>query len=259
MSGAQRVLLSVLDRLGLERKGDHRYYKTQLPVEWSDDDRALFAYVKEQALTMTYDRGLIATIDACRYAAERGIEGDFVECGVWRGGNAILAAAIFKRYGVRKRVYLFDTFQGMTEPTDADRRAATGEAAYREYAAGSRATHNEMCYASLDDVRANFERAGLLNADIVFVQGDVLQTLAQEANLPQHIAVLRLDTDWYESTKRELEVLYPRVTAGGVLIVDDYGYWTGARKATDEYFAGTGKRPLLQYVDFTGRAAVKTE
>lgn len=233
------------------------YSKTQLPVEWTDKERELYAYVKDRKLSITYDRGLITTIDACRYVAQGDIAGDFVECGVWRGGNAILAAAMFKAYGVRKRIYLFDTFGGMTAPTDEDRNAATGERAQSEYDAGVRETHNEMCYASLADVRENFEQAGLLSDDVVFVEGDVIETLARADLLPSCIAILRLDTDWYASTKAELEALYPRVSDGGVLIVDDYGYWTGARKATDEYFAALGKRPFLQYVDFTARAGVK--
>lgn len=257
MKAARKAMRSLLDRMGLEYKTDHRYFKTQLPVEWTQHERDLFAYVKDRGLSMTYDRGLITTIDACRYIAQRGIPGDFVECGVWRGGNAILAALFFKQHGLHKRVCLFDTFAGMTAPGSADRNAATGEPAMREYEAGSRADHNEMCYASLDDVRANFERAGLLSAEVVFVQGDVTETLARAENLPSQIALLRLDTDWYESTRAELEILYPLLVTGGVLIVDDYGYWTGARKATDEYFARLGKRPFLHYVDFTARAGVK--
>ena len=84
-------------------------------------------------------------------------------------------------------------------------------------------------------------------------KGDVLSTLAVPDNLPLKIAVLRLDTDWYESTRMELETLYPRLSVDGVIMIDDYGHWTGARRAVDEYFA-RGQRPLLQYTDATGRA-----
>src|SRR5262249_6800965 len=118
-------------------------------------------------------------------------------------------------------------------------------------------THNEWCYASLDDVRNNFVNVGLLSNNVVFVQGDVTQTLANEENLPKSISVLRLDTDWYESTKKELEVLYPRLNRGGVLLIDDYGYWAGSKQATDEFFAKNQNRPFLQYTDSSGRLAVK--
>jgi predicted O-methyltransferase YrrM len=96
----------------------------------------------------------------------------------------------------------------------------------------------------------------LLSPSVRFVEGDVVQSLKIESNLPESISVLRLDTDWYESTRAELEVLYPRLSPGGVLIIDDYGHWGGAKKAVDEYFRGRPK-PLLQYTDYTGRMGVK--
>jgi hypothetical protein len=75
--------------------------------------------------------------------------------------------------------------------------------------------------------------------------------------LPEQIAVLRLDTDFYESTRHELRHLYPRLVHGGVLIIDDYGHWAGARKAVDEYIAEEGIRLLLNRIDYTGRIAIK--
>jgi hypothetical protein len=119
------------------------------------------------------------------------------------------------------------------------------------------ATHNEWCYASLDDVKSNFARRGL-GPNVHFVAGDVSQTLEGDL-LPDKIAILRLDTDFYDSTRKELEVLYPRLSIGGCLLIDDYGHWSGARKATDEYFNQARNRPFLQYVDSTGRTAVKVK
>ena len=117
--------------------------------------------------------------------------------------------------------------------------------------------HNEWCYASFADVRQNFEKRGF-NSNIEFVKGDVCKTLDDYFEmLPKNISILRLDTDWYESTKKELETLYPRVSNGGCLIMDDYGHWSGAKKATDEYFDLNGNRPFLSYSDYTGRVAVK--
>ena len=77
------------------------------------------------------------------------------------------------------------------------------------------------------------------------------------AQAPTAVALLRLDTDWYLSTKHEMEHLYPRLSAGGVLIVDDYGHWDGARQAVEEYFLTHGDKPLLARTDYTGRLAVK--
>lgn len=194
---------------------------------------------------------------ACKHAIKSNIDGDFVECGVWRGGNAIVAAAIFELYGAKRNVWLFDTFKGMTLPTEADIRASSGQTATAKYLENQRNDHNDWAYASLDDVKENFRNKGLLSDNVIFVQGDVCLTLDDASNLPPKISVLRLDTDWYESTKKELEVLYPRISIGGCVIVDDYGAWEGSKKATDEYFASLSNRPLLQYTDNSGRIAVK--
>jgi O-methyltransferase len=253
---AKKALRSTLHLMGLELKGDASA-PIAFPVELSTQERDFFVYVRDNNLSMASDERLFTTMLACKHVVERDIEGDFLECGVWRGGNAVLAAAIFKLYGSRKKVYLFDTFAGMTKPTDLDRYAATGRGALQEFRDHQKESHNDWCYASIDDVRNSFLKVDLLSDNVVFVKGDVLTTLAESANIPAHISVLRLDTDWYESTKKELEVLYPLLSRGGALIIDDYGHWAGSKKATDEYFKNFGGRPLLQYTDYTGRAGIK--
>jgi hypothetical protein len=185
------------------------------PVELTAQERDFFDYVRNNNLSMGSDERLFTTMLACKHVVERDIEGDFLECGVWRGSHAVLAASIFKLYGSKKKVYLFDTFEGMTEPTELDRYAATGRGALQEFRDHQKESHNDWCYASIDDVRNPFLRADLLGDNVVFVKGDVLATLAESANIPTRISVLRLDTDWYESTKKELEVLYPLLSAGG--------------------------------------------
>jgi hypothetical protein len=106
------------------------------------------------------------------------------------------------------------------------------------------------------DVEANVRSTGYPFEQFTFVEGDVSQTLQQ--TVPEKIALLRLDTDWYESTKTELEVLYPRLSVGGVCIFDDYGHWQGARRAVDEYFDGLGYRPYMHPIDYSGRVLIKT-
>jgi hypothetical protein len=222
-----------------------------LPVEFSEADRAIFNYIWSHRLTMVTRERLIATIMACKYALM--LDGDFVECGVWRGGNALAAKMIFEHYRSDKTVWLFDTFSGMTQPTELD-RTAKGEPALDKFETSQRGDHNDWCYASLEDVDANFREAGVDLTNVCFIKGDVLETLKDK--LPERISVLRLDTDWYESTKAELKALYPRLVIGGVLLIDDYGHWAGARRAVEEYFE-TVDRPLLHYTDQTGRAGVK--
>ena len=157
-----------------------------------------------------------------------------------------------------KNVWMFDTFEGMTEPTGLDVEVGTNRSAKPRYFASRKATHNEWCYASLEDVKQNCTASGIDPDTMNFIKGDVSETLARKSNLPEDICVLRLDTDWYESTKAELEVLYPLVSDKGILIIDDYGLWEGSRKAVDEYFGKAKSRPLFNVVDSTARSAVKT-
>jgi hypothetical protein len=227
-----------------------------VPVEFSTDDAAIVEHVIANKLTMVSRERLYATVFACKHVNSENVRGDFVECGVWRGGNSIIAADVFSRQSPMRKIYLFDTFAGMTRPTEKDFRQRDGQDAMIDYLALQKETHNEWCYASLSDVKANFSALNLLNQNVRFIQGDVAESLKEESTLPEVISVLRLDTDWYESTHAELEVLYPRLSSGGVLIIDDYGHWGGAKRAVDEYFKECPK-PFLQYTDYTGRMGVK--
>jgi len=206
------------------------------------------------AFTLTGIERQWALIKAVDYLNAKGIAGDFVECGVWRGGNLMIAKELCRNSTIGRKFHLFDTFAGMSAPTEADTTHSGADAAatYRERV---REDHVDWVYASLEDVRENFRRAGLLDDRVIFVKGKVEDTLTDPQNVPQKIALLRLDTDFYESTRAELEVLYPRLVPGGVLVVDDYGHWRGARKAVDEYFKGT---PILwSRIDYTARMSVK--
>ena len=195
-----------------------------------------------------------ALMSSIRYLNAAGIEGDIVECGVWRGGSMMLAKDLCSDDPISRRIYLYDTFSGMSEPTDDD--VSHVERPAREtYQATRRDSNTDWADASLEEVQENFRRAQLLDDSVVFVKGKVEETLADKTNQPQRIALLRLDTDWYESTKIELEVLYPRLVPGGVLIIDDYGHWAGARKAVDEYFKNDPV--LLNRIDYTARLVVR--
>jgi O-methyltransferase len=228
------------------------------PVEISHDERRIIDYVEANGLTMTSRERMFATLLACRHAARNDVPGDFVECGVWRGGNSLVAAAVFRLYGVRKKVYLFDTFEGMTAPTVHDSEISSGKPASIEFDERRRSVNtSDWCFASDHDVRENFIRAGLFDDNLIIVKGDVLSTLDVDANLPKSICVLRLDTDWYESTRKELEVLYPRLVIGGSLLIDDYGHWSGSKSASDEFFQRLSAPPLMWCTDYTGRAGVK--
>ena len=230
---------------------------SDIAVELDTEEVKLISYVLENNFTMTSVARLVNTLKACKYVVQNNIPGDFVECGVWRGGHGILAKKIFERMGSSKKVWMFDTFEGMAEPTEYDVNAKTKEKALIKYQGKNKGTHVDWCYASLEDVKKCCQVSGIDINSINFIKGDVCNTLNDPANRPDNIAVLRLDTDWYKSTKAELEWLYPNLSNSGVLIIDDYGHWQGSRKAVDEYFANSEYKPLFNVVDYTGRSAIK--
>jgi predicted O-methyltransferase YrrM len=208
--------------------------------------------------TMTSDERLWALISAVSYVCNAKIEGDFVECGVWRGGSSMaMALKLIDMNQVGRHLWLYDTFQGMTEPTNLDREAISHQMAgdLLNKTSAQNDPGGVWCLASRQDVELNMQRTGYPAESIKFVEGDVLKTL--ERRRPEKIALLRLDTDWYESTKMELEVLFPLLQSGGVCIIDDYGHWEGARKAVDEYLHKIGLNVYMHRVDYTGRAFVK--
>jgi hypothetical protein len=237
------------------RHNQKTHFDALIEAELNAAELEIITYVMSKNLTMVSLERLYTTVMACKHALDQDIEGDFVECGVWRGGNAIVAAEIFKLYKSDKSVWLFDTFKGMTAPTGLDVQISNGRPAKNQFISYQKESHNEWCYASIDDVRRNFLNRGLIS-NIFFIEGDVCKTL-DAPNLPNKICVLRLDTDWYESTKKELETLYPKLSIGGTLIIDDYGHWSGSKKATDEYFKKHHNRPFLQCTDYSGRAGVR--
>ena len=226
------------------------------PVELTDDEIEILNYVLDNELTMVSLERLISTLTSCKYAIENNIPGDFVECGVWRGGNALVASEVIRLLGSEKKVYLYDTFQGMTEPEDLD-KTYSNQPALPQYQMLVNEDHNSWCYSSLEEVKANFVKRDLLKENLIFVKGDILETLKVAQNIPKTISVLRLDTDWYASTKVELEVLYPRLSAGGFLIIDDFGHWQGSRQAVDEYFEINKPKPFFHCSDTVGRIGVK--
>jgi hypothetical protein len=247
-------------------------YSTQHSAEINDypipdidrDETFLRLFSLASQYSMTSKEVMFGLYQSVKYVHERGIDGDFVECGVWRGGSALLAAMTFQdlerhqpakrtpfRVRPRRRFWLYDTFEGMTRPTavDVDREGGSAQGYIDQYS-----DDGKWCYADLADVRNNLTANGIGEQDLRFVKGDVLETL--KLQVPKKISVLRLDTDWYESTKVELQILYPRLVRGGVLIIDDYGHWEGSRKAVDEYF-DVNPPPLLHRTTYAVRTAIK--
>lgn len=207
--------------------------------------------------TMTSDQRVAALCDAVRYVVTNRIPGDIVECGVWKGGSMMAVARTLLELGDRAReLHLFDTFAGMTAPTGED-VALTGESAadLMDASTDREDAESVWCRAPLDVVQQAMASVGYDRSRIHYIEGRVEDTIPAAA--PERIALLRLDTDWYESTRHEMIHLFPRLCVGGVLILDDYGHWLGARRAVDEYLREHNVPLFLQKIDYTGRYAVK--
>lgn len=210
-------------------------------------------YAKCVKYTVTSKISLYSLYKAVEYIVKKKVPGDFVECGVWKGGSAmVIIYTLLKMNETYRKIYLYDTYTGMTEPTVEDFAIPSKKPAVQKW------NKNKFCdwsFATLKEVKENLKFTAYPQENLLFIKGRVEDTIPQ--TISSKIALLRLDTDWYRSTKHELIHLYPRLSTNGVLIVDDYGYWAGAKKAVDEYFKDGPI--LLNRIDQTGRIGVKAD
>lgn len=184
------------------------------------------------------------------------IEGAFVECGVWRGGCAGIMAYVSKQFGSNRKIHLFDSFEGLPDPTGEDGREASS---YMDNVRKGKLAPRYKCEAPLELVEELFFDKLMLSPSVVhFHKGWFDHTIPLQKAKIDKIAILRLDADWYESTKVCLAQLYDKVVQGGFVILDDYGYWEGCKKATDEFFIERNIHPTLKKIDKSGYYFVKT-
>ncbi len=216
-------------------------------------------YARCAPYTMTSKERMYALYAACMHVVDAGLPGSFVECGVWRGGSSMMIAACLKSRGITDRdLYLYDTFEGMSKPEDVDRTHTGMHADGMFRKSATTEDSSTWCYSPIEEVRSNMAAIGYPAERIHFIKGKVEDTMP--SSLPKApIAILRLDTDWYASTRHELEHLYPLLQQKGVLIIDDFGHWDGARKAVLEYFTQHSIHLLLNRIDYTGRIGVKLD
>jgi O-methyltransferase len=243
--GLKLVRLSRLNQL--QKMANYQYNITDIELD------AVFQhiYYKIKDYSLVGIERCYALYKSVLYVIENNIQGDFVECGVWKGGSCMLMAYTLMENGVTDRkIWLYDTFSGMVQPGEND-----GEAEKKEWELNKITEHrNNWCLGEIEEVEQNLLSTGYPADNIRLIKGKVEDTIP--ATIPGKIAILRLDTDWYDSTKHELVYLYPLLQDHGILMIDDYGAWQGARKATDEYFR---QRPPVFFnrVDYTGRLIVK--
>ena len=165
-----------------------------------------------------------------------------------------------EKFNLNKKIYAYDTFEGMSQPDEVDKTFEGEKASLQLYKLEKKKVDRKknilIADCSLDEVKNNFEKNTTKN-HLICIKGKVEDTLLQNENLPKKISILRLDTDWYSSTKKELEILYPLLEKNGILLIDDYGYWQGARKAVDEFFKD--KKVTMFKIDFTGRMIINSK
>ena len=218
-------------------------------IEWQ-----IYNIVKDK--TMTSPERVITLLRAVEYILHNNIEGDIVECGVWKGGSMMAIAELLTTLGQENReLYLYDTFEGMNQPNDVD-ISIDGIVASDYLEIKERHENDHVwAYSQLEEVTKNMASTNYPSDKLIYVQGTVEETIPRV--MPEKIALLRLDTDWYASTKHELTYLFPKLVVGGVLIIDDYGHWQGCKQAVDEYFKENEIKIFFNRIDYTGRLGIK--
>jgi hypothetical protein len=257
---AERGNWSEIDRIA--KDVDFYFFDGLRPVYLHDlDDLERRIMVEISYLIAQSGDSVAQLVRAVRYIVEAKLPGEFVECGVYRGGSIVCMIRTLQALGVTDRhIWMFDTFEGMPEPQAVDEHYAQTQdedGGVKSWARHKRVDGrgSDWCYCPIEEVRKTVLRTGYPEDKLHFVKGLVEDTIPSHG--PEQIALLRLDTDFYRSTKHELVHLYPRLTRGGVLIVDDYGAYRGSRLATDEYFRENGMTVLLSRVDENVRMLVK--
>ena len=207
--------------------------------------------------TMTGKSSVVALVDAVKFVCNNKIPGSIIECGVWKGGSMMaVAKTLLDLKQFDRELYLFDTFEGMTKPTDYDQgMLVTKKAIFQFEEEKISEDSSNWCNTPLDEVKKAVYSVGYDKEKIHFIKGKVEDTIPEKS--PKKISLLRLDTDWYESTHHELVHLFPRISNGGVIIIDDYDTWKGAKKAVDEYISNNKVPLMLNRIFRGGRIGVK--
>ena len=245
--------MTFVDRL-FKRKGRKEFV---FPGYMEEEFKEIYLLCKDY--TMTSVERMYALYQAVNYISINKIPGDIVECGVWKGGSSMLVGYTLQRRGdIARKIYLYDTFEGMPAPGNNDVRLSDDKpaAALLSEDSHDKINSNNWCIALIDEVQKNLQSTNYPVDKLVFIKGKVEDTIPR--SIATKISILRLDTDWFESTYHELTHLFPLVSKNGVLIIDDYGHWKGSKLAVDKYFSENGVSVLLNRIDYTGRIGIKS-
>jgi O-methyltransferase len=252
----KKIIKKIADRFGYTiSKKEEILVRDGIPLDILDQD-FIRIFNDCKPFTFTTVEPMYSLYQSVQYVIKNNIPGDFVECGVWKGGSAMLIAKTLVASNITNRkIYLYDTFEGMSEPTEKD-VDFKGENASKLLTDSDKFSQKSVwCYSAIDEVKNNLYTTNYPSENLIFVKGKVEDTIP--TTIPTQISLLRLDTDWHESTHHEFVHLFPILSKQGVLIVDDYGHWKGAREATDQYFSDNNIHLLLNRIDYTVRTGIK--
>ena len=251
MSNIKVRILQLLNKFNFKLEHSNSWYKKNenYLAEIEEDD---LNFIKEiDKFSMCKPPEHWAIIQSINHIKNNNIDGDLVECGVWEGGNIILFGYLLRKLNLDKKIYAYDTYSGMVEPSIHD--VTFKDSNLKNYK-NIYKSKDGWVKCDLKKVKMNISKfIDNHDKDYIFIEGDVRETLDNQNNLPDKISLLRLDTDFYESTSKELEVLFPRLQKNGVLIIDDYGHWKGQKKAVDEYFNLKEDFYWLHRIDYKSR------
>lgn len=246
-----RILNKFLNKFGYKVINSKK-----INVPYDIENEFINIYQKAKNYSTTSLERMYSSFKAIQYILKNRISGDIVECGVGQGGIMMLCAlTMLKMNNTKKKLYLYDTYEGMSEPTDKDIRSYDNLPAMDKWKNLQEKKINKWSYFPLEEVKKNLHSTGYPREKLIFIKGKVEDTIPDI--IPDKISILRLDTDWYESTYHELCYLFPKLSEGGVIIIDDYGHWKGSREAVDKYFNENNTKILLNRIDNTGRIGIK--
>ena len=256
MNKYSEIIKRIINKFNFRIEHKNSWYKRNEHsiAEIGEDELKIIKKISNYSMSTPANHWAI--IQSIKHISKNNIEGDFVESGVWKGGNLILFKIISDKLNLNKKIFAFDTFEGMPVPgsKDFDLKNIDAKEIYNKY----KSKDIKWCCSTLDEVKTNI---GSFNKNYLdsfyFIKGKVEETLKISENLPDKISLLRLDTDFFESTKKELEILYPKLVPGGVLIIDDYGHWKGSKKAVDEYFELEKNFYWFHRIDYASRLLIK--
>ena len=256
----KQSIKKLLKLFSYEIKKIHKSNNLTFNSEQKNNFELYYKLCEKESLNVSKER-FLSLYQSINYICKNNISGDFVECGVFKGGSAMMMAYALQEFNLNnknnKKIWLYDTFEGMANPGKHDENILNQKAILELKRIKKEENKKDIwAFSSINYVDQNILKTGIARENIVFVKGLVENTLNEKK--PNEISLLRLDTDFYESTKIELETLYPLLVKGGILIVDDYGHWKGCKKAVDEFFQDK-KNIFFQQIDYSGIIGVKTK